>query len=152
MILTRGRMAILALLIAFLVFVGSFACYQQGLLQGKKEGAETASIRANYLRAQNTCVYLALAMSHAQAGRSADADRHRDLLLFGSALDIQEALDSVALERAGIDRADAERVLKGVAEIFWRNPASINILDGDVARAHLKPKLQAVFDRYKPGV
>lgn len=150
MTLTRGHMAIFALLSALLVLSGSFGGYQLGLQQGKKEGREIGKTRALFALKLNTCVYLSLAMSNAQSGHPEEAERIRNLLFFSAVLELQEALDSGEAGRAGVDRADAERVLKGASEIFWRDPSSIDILDGDTARRPLKPKLQAVFDRYKP--
>jgi hypothetical protein len=132
--------------------IGALSGYQMGSVRGRSESMETATLRAQLLRDQNTCVYLGLAARASAAGNTRKSEHLLRLHLFGAALEIQQALDSGAAGRAGFDRASEEAILKDIARIFWSDPTWIDSLDEDPVRRHLKPQLQAMFDRYKPEI
>jgi hypothetical protein len=141
-VLAAGALAIFAL--------GALSGYQMGSSKGRAESTKAAKTKAQLLCAEASCVYLTLAARADKAGNTAMAQRLQKLHLFGAALEIQRALDSGDADQAGYDRASGEGVIKDVAAIFWSDPAWIDTLDGDPLRRHLKPEVQAMFNRYRP--
>jgi hypothetical protein len=128
---------------------GAFGGFFWGYSKGLQEGFETGATQAQYHQNITNSVYLTLAARKLEAGDQREADRIRHLLLFGSALDIRNAIDSGSLSKETLEKTPPEGVLKEVAAYYWRHPETIKILDDDPARRHLKPRLLSLFEEYK---
>jgi hypothetical protein len=131
--------------------IGICGGYALGHRNGRQDGFETGCARAQYHQNLTNAVYLTLAAKKVEAGDPEEADRLRNLLLFGSALDIKNAIDSGSMPEDELQRTPSEGVITEVAAYYWRHPETIGILDDDPARQHLKPRLLSLFEQYKPA-
>jgi hypothetical protein len=125
--------------------------YFWGHSRGHRTGLEEGCAQVQYQQNLTNSVYLTLAAKKIESGDPKEADRIRNLLLFGSALDIKNAIESAAVPEEVLERAPSEGVLREVAAYYWRHPETISILDDDPARRHLKPRLLSLFEQYKPA-
>jgi hypothetical protein len=130
---------------------GIWGGYFWGHSKGRQEGFDEGSVQSQYHQNLTNSVYLTLAAKKVESGDLKEADRIRNLLLLGSALDIKNAIESDTLPEELLQRAPSEGVLREVAEYYWRHPETMSILDDDPARRHLKPKLLSLFEQYKPA-
>jgi hypothetical protein len=125
--------------------------YQFGRENGRKQGEAVQQERSKLAHGINNVVYLTLAAKKEEAGETTTAERTRHLLLYGSAMDMQDAIDSGKLSPAELSESSTEGVLSEVADYFHRHPDSVTPIEQDPFTKQLVPELKALMERYGPA-
>ncbi len=131
--------------------LAGLAAHQFGLEKGRKQGEAVQEARSQLAHNLTNAVYLTLAAKKEEAGEITEAEKIRQLLLYGSALDIQHAIDSGQLSPADLSRTPTAGVLDEVAAYFRRHPDSLTAIGQDPSRRHLVPQLKELLDRHDPA-
>ena len=131
--------------------LAGLGAYQFGLEKGRKQGEAAQEARSQLTHNLNTAVYLTLAARKEEAGEVAEAEELRQLLLYGSALDLQHAIDSGQLSPSELSRTPTAGVLDEVAAYFRRHPDSLTAIEQDPVRKHLVSQLKELTDRRDPA-
>jgi hypothetical protein len=131
--------------------LAGLGAYQFGWEKGRKQGEAVQEARSQLGHNLNNAVYLTLAAKKEETGQPAEAEKIRQLLLYGSALDMQHVIDSGVLSPAELSRTHTAGVLAEVAAYFHRHPDSLTHIEQDPVRKHLVPELKALMDRYDPA-
>lgn len=130
--------------------LAGLGAYQFGLEKGRKQGEVVQEARSQLGHNLTNAVYLTLAAKKEETGQADEAEKIRNLLLYGSVLDMRHAIDSGVLSPAELSRSSTTGVLSEVAAYFQRHPDSLTPIEQDPARKHLVPELKALMERHEP--
>ena len=129
-------------------FVAGLVSYRFGLEKGHQQGEAVQQERSKLAHGINNVVYLTLAAKKEEAGETATAERTRHLLLYGSAMDMQDAIDSGKLSPIELSKSSTDGVLSEVADYFHRHPDSVTPIEQNPFTKRLVPELKALMERY----
>ncbi|MCW1884158.1 hypothetical protein OKA04_05410 [Luteolibacter flavescens] len=132
------------------LLVGAGA-YQFGLEKGRRQGAAVQEQRSKLGHSQNTAVYLVLAAKKEKEGDVALAESTRYRLLYGSVLDMQDAIDSGQLSPAELSKWPPGPVFSEVATYYRNHPESVTPIEDDPFAKDFVPKLRKLMDKYDPA-
>jgi hypothetical protein len=121
------------------------------LEKGREQGQAMQEARSQLAHNLTNAVYLTLAAKKEEAGEVAQAERLRQLLLYGSALDMQHAVDSGQLSLVELRIWSISGVMDEVAAYSRRHPDSLTSIEQDASRRHLLAELKELMDRHDPA-
>jgi hypothetical protein len=138
-------MKTILILLCLCAIVGGalFGGYKWGYRAGSQQATDQLATGMNI----TNCVYLTLADRKELNGDQVMARDLRNRLLFTSAMELDEAINSGRLDAQ--EGKDAQGVVKDVVEHYWRHPKECSLSSRDPHLDPLKPKFMAFLQEYK---
>ncbi|MBJ7259718.1 MAG: hypothetical protein JHD33_09285 [Chthoniobacterales bacterium] len=120
-----------------------FGGYKWGYREGHQSATDHVSNGANIAN----CVYLTLASRKEIGGDMVMAHELRNRLLFASAMELDEIIDSGRLNET--TARYTRGVVQEVVDHYWKHPEENSFPSQDKSLAHLKPKFTAFLQKYR---
>ena len=133
------------LLLSSCALVGGmiFGGYKWGYQEGHQRATDQVIMGTNI----TNCVFLAVASRKELSGDQVAARDLRNRLLFESAMELNELIDSGRLNEE--ESRDARGVVRDVARHYWAHPNECSLTSREQTFDHLKTKIIAFLQEYK---